>query len=487
MDSSAPVLSQASDARVGFFVALVAMGLALGSAPAAEATTRQAAAPPTVSPDQEWLEAEPLGLRFQPPTPAFAKAETVDGVFRYEVVDSEREPRWWLRFQILVSSRSGLSARDQITAYLDTLTRNGKPFTIRLDEKIRPAGAIDEGILLIIEAPVGDGSTGLTGWMLLPTAPDRFLAASIAMPLSAFDAMLPQLRAAFAGMQVTALQEIEAARKARMAEGERVLSFGPDALRAAIQEEPLIYRIYRPASSGSQEIELGWLTVRTVAGQRGEVDPARDAKSYRGADLEPGLLVILDAKSLVSPDGRNVVDTQTRAWMAWDRSSELWSTRSTQRQGPASRTTAQTGIRTAARPGQPRPRLEVINSVAERQSRDQADWVVPPNYLSQAELLVLGKLLPRSETGQREFASYAFDPRSNGLPQRSDLWRRNDDGTFTLETRIGGSSQPLIQTFDASGERIRRIDEDAAGVIVTERIDLDALRTLWRRKGLPLE
>lgn len=450
--------------------------------------------PPTERPlddDGLWLEAEPLGLRFRPPTPALAKAESVDGVFRYEVVDAQPTPRWWLRFQYLTSSTAGLSARDQVMAYLDAMRRNDKEFTIRLDEAIRPAGAPEEGRLLVIEAPVGDGSTGLSGWLLIPSGRDRFLACSLAVPTDGLKTTIPALRRAFEEMEMISIEAVEAAKRERVDRGTRMLAFDEAKLRAAVQPTPVVYRIFRPSSAGSPETELGWMTIRVVAGKRGEVDPNRPASRYRGVDNDEGLLVLLDAKSLVSPDGRTVVDTQTRAWLAWDRRSEVWSTRSTQRmthgQGTASRTTAQTGVRTPARPGQPRPRLEVINSVAEQQTREPLEWTLPPNYISQAELFVLGKLLPKDAPSAEPFASYAFDPRSNALPQRTDEWRRNADGTWTLETTIPGSPQPLIQIFDADGERLKRIDHDGVGPIHTERIDADTLRALWRRKGLPLE
>lgn len=487
--------SHPSILRPALLALAFALAPAVGDESAAAATSIPN--PPTERPPPSgdegdlWLEAEPLGLRFRPPTPALAKAESLEGVFRYEVVDAQATPRWWLRFQYLTSSSAGLSARDQVMAYLDAMRRNEKEFTIRVDEAIRPVGAGEDGQLLVIEAPVGDGSTGLSGWLLVPSGRDRFLACSLAVPTDGLATTIPALRKAFAEMQMISVESVEAAKRERVERGARMLAFDEAKLRAALRPEPVVYRIYRPASSGSPETELGWMTIRVVEGRRGEVDPNRPASRYRDADNDEGLLVILDAKSLVSQDGRTVVDTQTRAWMAWDRLSEVWSSRSTQRttqgQGTASRTTAQTGIRTPARPGQPRPRLEVINSVAEQQTRDPLEWSLPPNYLSQAELLVLGKLLPKDAPAAQPYASYAFDPRSNTLPQRTDEWRRNADGTWTLETEIPGSPQNLIQIFAADGERLKRIDHDGVGPIHTERIEVDALRALWRRKGLPLE
>jgi hypothetical protein len=436
---------------------------------------------------QRWIEVEGLGLRFLPPQPAFGKAETVDGVLRYEVVDGNPESRWWLRFQALSSSRAGLTAKNQLDDYLETLRKNDKPFTVRLDETLAVEGASGEGRLLLLESPVGEGLTGISGWVVVPNGTDRFLTCSIVASTADLEAVLPQLRATFRSMQLRPPERITAERRERIDRGQKILGFGERELRGAIAAEPVVYRMYRPAAAGGEETELGWMSVRVIEGMRGEVDASREASSLRGEDAERGLLAIVQAKSIVNGDPTNTADTEIRSWTAWNRTSEVWSVRSTQRQKEAMRTSAQTGVRTPARPGDPRPMLRVINSSADRRSRDPLEWVVPPNYLSQTELIVLGTLLPKDDPAPPTFASYAFDPRSDGLPQRLDTWRRNPDGTWTLESKIGGATTPLTQTFDAKGVRIRRSDPDATGTVITERIDPRQLDSLWRRKGLPIQ
>jgi hypothetical protein len=41
-----------------------------------------------------------------------------------------------------------------------------------------------------------------------------------------------------------------------------------------------------------------------------------------------------------------------------------------------------------------------------------------------------------------------------------------------------------VQEFDARGERVRRVDIDGS---VTELIELEDLRKLWKSKGLPVD
>lgn len=429
-------------------------------------------------------------MRLKPPQPSYGKAETVDGVLRYELVDGQTNPRWWLRFQNLTSSRANLTARDQLDAYLETLKKNDKPFTTKVNEDLPITGASGESRILIIETPIDEHATGLSGWLIVPNGTDRFLTCSIIATSADFDASWPALHAALKSIEVQSLETVAAAKKERMDRGEKLLAFTADDLRAALASDPVYYRIYRPHdpdSRNAEDTEVGWMSVRVIEGARGTVDGMRDPSKLRGEDTELGMLAVIEAKSIVNADATNSIDTQIRSWMSWDRQDEVWSVRSTQRQGTASRTSAQTGVRSRPKHGDPRPKLRVINSSAEKLSRDPQEWLVPPNYLSQAELVVLGKLLPREESASTTFASYAFDPKSNGLPQRLDAWTRNPDGTWTLESRIGGSTAPLVQVFDANGTRIKRVDVDATGTVITERIELDKLRSLWKRKGLPLE
>ena len=41
-----------------------------------------------------------------------------------------------------------------------------------------------------------------------------------------------------------------------------------------------------------------------------------------------------------------------------------------------------------------------------------------------------------------------------------------------------------MQEFDGKGKRVRRVDVDGS---VTELIDLEDLRKLWKSKGLPVD
>jgi hypothetical protein len=128
--------------------------------------------------------------------------------------------------------------------------------------------------------------------------------------------------------------------------------------------------------------------------------------------------------------------------------------------------------------------IRVISATRDGMTREPQDWAVPPAYISQAELVVLGQLLPRNDSVQTvDFLDYAFDQRDERLPQRRETWSRTESG-WRLETRVGSSPDKLVQEFDKDGVRVRRIDPDGT---VTERITLAELRKLWRAKGLPVD
>jgi len=206
-----------------------------------------------------------------------------------------------------------------------------------------------------------------------------------------------------------------------------------------------------------------------------------------------GLMVEVIAKMFVDGDSAHTVDIQSRFWQAWDRGAESWSTVSTERRAGASHTLGQTGWRARAMSTNEQGSvLTVINSLAHSsngadplKSRTPTEWEVPEvGYLNQAELVLLGALLPRDGSMDGEYSFYCYDTRSNRLPQRVDRWTPDPDskGRYTLTSRASVESPEFKQLFGSTGERLRRIDADG---LVTEVIEHADLLRLWKSKGLP--
>lgn len=264
---------------------------------------------------------------------------------------------------------------------------------------------------------------------------------------------------------------------------ELVARIRPDTLRAAADDKARVYRMWRPDEHGAKK-DFGYMVVRAREGRQGEIDASKNAKQLAGEDSDEGLLALIDARIIVNDDPTHTVDAQSRYFVRWDRASEAWSLRTTERHKRASRSAAQTGIRPAPTAGAPRPLLKVISASRDGMTREPSEYALPPVYLSQAELIVLGQLLPRDATSPRlEFKDYAFDQRDLKLPQRRETWTRIEHG-WRLETQQGSAPAKIVQEFDDSGRRVRRTDIDGS---VTELIELEDLRALWKAKGLPVD
>jgi len=435
------------------------------------------------------LVAEGLGLRFTLPGAAFVRTDSSDGVLRYELIDGRPDPRWRMRVQGLVASDPAATVETQLADYLASLRSSGTEFAVRIDEPIEPTEGA-KGRLAILESDLGDGASATSGWALFPRGEGVFLVMSLLVSAGELEGLLPDLRRSLASVRLLGADAVERERGRRIDRGaEIVRAIGEDRLRSAIAAEPRWFRTYRPAADGEPEVELGFVRLETRDGRRGEVDPTRTEASYRGPDLEEGLLVRLDARSLVPGEPTRFTVTQGRFWVSWDRLQETWSVRSAVHDGRNRRNVAETGVRTPTRPGSPRPKLTVITASAEKLSRDPEEWAVPPNYVSQAELQVLGRLLPpppEDADGER-FILYAYEPKTGSLPQRTETWRRGADGGGTLETRLAGGPVSIRRSFDAAGEPRRREDRDVLGPVVTEPIGRPELEALYRAKGIPLE
>ncbi len=426
------------------------------------------------------LEADLLNFSMRVPTGTSVRIERAPSP-SYLLAEASDNPRWRMRAAALRASRLGTTAQSQCQDFLAELKAKGQQFTLLLDEPRSIAGR--QAHLFYISVPIEGGGAGISGTLMVPTGPDQYLVFSLVALEEGFDRTRSLLDKSFATLTLVEKSAVLDERATLLGRGEAIVaSITPDALRATITKEPLFYRMWKPDEKGAPQ-ELGYVIISVREGKRGEVDASKAPDSLKGEEAEAGLLALVDARVIVNNDATNTLDVQSRYFLAWDRSSEAWSMRSTQRQRANSRSSAQTGVRTAPSTGAPRPTIKVISASRDGMTRDPIEWPVPPAYVSQAELVVLGQLMPRKDKiDSVEFLDYAFDQRDQKLPQRRETWSRTATG-WKLETRIGSSPDVLIQEFDKDGIRVRRTDPDGT---VTERIALEDLRKLWNAKGLPV-
>jgi hypothetical protein len=445
-------------------------------------TARTTAAPPTddgLAPTT--LDADLLGFRMRVPVGTAVRVER-GAPSSYLLSEESENPRWRIRATSLRASRLGTTARSQCEDYIAELRARGQEFqVIAMEERTIDGRAAQ---LFYLSVPLAEGDRGISGILMVPAGPDDYLVFSILALAERFDATRALLDRSFATIALVDRSKELDERAQLLGRGEAIVaSFTPERLRAAIARDPLFFRMWRPDADGKPQ-EVGYVIIRVREGQRGEVDGSADPRALKGLEAEKGLLATVDARVVVNNDASHTLDVESRYFMTWDRLSESWSVRSTQRHRSASRSSAQTGIRTPTSAGSPRPVIRVISATRDGMTREPQDWAVPPAYISQAELVVLGQLLPRNDSVQTvDFLDYAFDQRDERLPQRRETWSRTESG-WRLETRVGSSPDKLVQEFDKDGVRVRRIDPDGT---ITERITLAELRKLWRAKGLPVD
>jgi hypothetical protein len=443
--------------------------------------------PPTPTATTPIFEAEELGLRFTPPAGAVMRTERLESGTSYSIAESSTNAHWRLRIVPLTSSRIGATAASHVADYLALAKQSTPALTVLHEAPLAlrgfNGGAPPENQLLLVSVPLEGGGNGIAGQFVVARGEEQFIVFSLLADGPSFASTQPQLLASFASATVRPLSDLAFEKLELLARGALLIErMDEKALRALLSDALSFYRVFKRLPNGDDR-EIGYLSVRVSEGARGEIDSTRDPKKLEGDDVELGLLVTVDARAIVDGNAKHTVDVQSRYWLAWDSSSETWSVRSTERQGAASRSKAQTGIRAARSAGNPAPELQVINASSQGMTRDPSVWPVPPSYLSQAEALLIGRLLPRDGSFEGDFADYVYDSRESRIPQRKETWTRTAAG-WKLESRVAGSNSVMTQDFDAEGHRVRRVDIDGT---ITQAITPEALKSLWKSKGLPVK
>ncbi|RMD65938.1 MAG: hypothetical protein D6824_01745 [Planctomycetota bacterium] len=333
-----------------------------------------------------------------------------------------------------------------------------------------PAARFYAAVPKLNEAPV------VSGYTLVQSAPGRFIVAELDCLLADYDRVRPVYEQVLDTLVVDDPAEAEAARAAVVLAGEQLLaSLDQEALKALLPKAPLWWRHYVPAAGDAPERERGYQRIEVRIGQRGELDPRRPKARWSVEDREYGFLASAIGRFL---DGERIVDSQSLFFLSFDRSREAWVVRMTVRQGDRRANWTETGVRegddikvTADQPGST-PLLK--------------HWKKPPQaYLSQVEVYLLPRILA-SKGVEASFGFYRYVSALNDIALRRDtLTRLTDDAEahWLLETRTSEDAGLTRMTLREDGSPLRRVLPDGS---VMEPITLEALKALWRRKGLPL-
>jgi hypothetical protein len=332
------------------------------------------------------------------------------------------------------------------------------------------------GHVLYLQQNLDDQTQIVNGWLILPTGPRSFVVLTLMTTGDDFTRLHAVFDASFGTIRLASQIEKVEAKATRFDRARAILAgLDPDALRSLAGPRHW-YRIYKPGAGGrpADDTEVGFMSMESKIAERGELTPERSERSFGAMEGETGLMVVLEARAILDAATSRYLDVDGRYWMSLDRATEAWSVRSTERIGTAERTSAETGVRTQRN-------LDVIHSKREQLTRDPTNWTLPLGpYLNQAEVFLLGRLLPRDGSVDGPLGFYYYDSGRKRLTERVDRWRRQGSGWELVTTPILQTAS-IRQIFDQQGQRLRRIDGDGT---VTELIDPNDLRKLWQSKGL---
>ncbi len=423
---------------------------------------------------------EALNIRFHPPRGSNTIAESVEGSFIITLSDDPRSPTWTMRVQMMQASAPESSAKGQVDDLLKELERTKAPYRLIANEPRTVAGIA--GHLCFIERETTDGVSVISGWLVLPTSKTDFLVFAMQSVPEDFALIRSVWEACFLTIDLRTQQQVATERNARVEAGRAFLdALRPEHLRSLVGQSQWS-RIYRSGGAAGTT-EVGCALIEVLAAKRGALNPDKPEARYNAAEREEGLMVRMQGRYIIDASRKIFYDSIGLYWLSWDQSEEAWSVRGTQRQGEATLSEAETGLRSGAS-GAGSPLLTVIKTT---QTADPVsnNWEVPDIYLSQALGWVIGRLMPRDAKETREFAWYAYVASSLNpkVYQRIDKWQPANDGTFVLTTALSPETPPYTTTYDRRGNFIRRVHADGS---ITEPIELDELRKIWKAKGLPV-
>lgn len=447
-------------------------------------TPSKAPSPPSGSStdlDADFMVLESLGVRLQPPKGAVLTKPVTGAMPIYTIDDSLSTPRYHMQVQTLVSSLADPTPQAQVSDYLDSMHKKGQKFAVLVNQPwIHPQVP---GHLLFTSTDLGEGVVAIQGWLVLQTGPFEFVVLSVLAAGADFPTIRPVLEASFATIQLDDLAQTAAERFARLRRGyELIQTITQEKLKGLCGSEPRLYRVWQADDKGREQ-EIGYYRVAVHAGTMSD---ASSETALKTSDHPTGILVIVQGRTIIDAAAGRFADTEARFWSSWDRASEAWTSRVTERGGKlAERSIAQTGLRSPRGLGNPRQNLVVINANAQSRTRDEKQWTVPTGiYLSQAETLVLGEFLPHEGATSIEFAYYAFDQRSMQMPQRVETWGPASDGQWRLITQPGIDEPADITLHDAQGRKVRRTEPDG---VITELCLPRQLQQIWAEKRLPTQ
>ncbi|MCZ6835992.1 MAG: hypothetical protein O7G85_09485 [Planctomycetota bacterium] len=425
---------------------------------------------------------EQLGLTINLPETASLRVRQLGDRIAYVVGDAPQPLVWQMQIEsVSLNSDVPLDGKwADAGAFLNQILVTKTNYEVM--NRLSPGYAGLKGQLCYIKSTPPQGEEVINGWLVLPNGRTTLLVITISMIPEVYDDIHTLLERSFSTIKLKTEEQRNLEQRARISQGRDFLnSITPERIRALVGQQQW-FRTYRPASEdGSvpdQEIACSVVEIREAL--RGELNANKAIEDFSKIEKEEGIIVRIQGRIVVDVSRNLYFDTVAQFWMSWDQSSEAWSIIGTHRQGRASRTDSETGIRTAPSVGNPIPRLTVI-----RNEPTPYEWDVPNVYLSQPLAWMLGQLLPRETQETRFFTYYFYNARgiSPNINLRYDRWEPLQDGSgwWQLATMLDKNQPPDISLYSQEGKLIRRRRPNGD---VTEPMSRKSILRRWRNKGL---
>ena len=326
------------------------------------------------------------------------------------------------------------------------------------------------------------GATVVSGYTIFQVGPGRFAILQMDCIEQEFPRVRPRYEAVVATATFRDPADLAAERAAGILAADSLLnSLNRADLEAVLPSGPRLYRIYRPATTGSRTDaeEVAYQRIEIRLGARGELAPSKDRRRWTQADHDMGIVVDLAGRYI---DGDRHVDSQSLYFLSLDRKEESWTLRMVVREGKNEAGWTETGVRggddikvTIDQPGgQP-----IVKQ-----------WRRPPEaYISQVEWFLLPRILAKRAL-PAVFNFYRYQSATAELALRRDVLDPADHqdssapAAWILRSRPDENSPDEVSLLNAEGELIRREMPDGK---IMEPIELEALKKLWKSKGLPIK
>ncbi|HVZ94024.1 MAG TPA: hypothetical protein VG797_05900 [Phycisphaerales bacterium] len=430
-----------------------------------------------------------LGLSIHLPEGAIIESSRLEGLRTSVIVrPPETKAQWVIQLHNSVSSDTGLTLESVMNSIVDQHKQRRvarDPKTGRdLESYISTIGKTDDLRLGDIPARrvylgiANDPAEPVTGYTVLQTGAGRFVIIQLVCPFEAFENGVKHLyEMAVASATIRDPEESGSDRAAAILAGDAFLrSINASDFESCFDPEPVFYRVYRPATTGSASDaeEIAWQRIQMRLGQLGELSPSKRKETWSTEEREFGYVVRADARTFLEG---TLLDSEGVFFLSRDRAAERWTIRNVvTRQGAAGQ---QHLTLTVVR----RDRRMTVLTDQSGQPPSTVEYDLPEQgYISKVESYFLPRFAVVKNTAAN-FAFYNYDTSLGKVVLRRESFSSPQSGAWeqaTLHTE--DSAAPMLTTLDAQGRIIRqRLGQGQ----FMEPIDQDRLKSLWEHKELP--